>query len=202
MPPDKKGPKLDIVYETRDTTRTIRQAHDWYRTPAWCVLGLYDAFPDLSYPTLDPCAGDGALIVAARQRFGHLPRLRGVERVPEIAEQSDPDVRISIGDGLAESWRGEHILMNPPFKTAEDFVAKAVDEADSAAILLRLGFLSAQRRYKLWTQLPKPWGLAIMSRRPRFTSNGGGDRYDYVWAVWRRSMSLSLFGDTRLRWIV
>jgi len=196
---DDRAPDLDIVYETRETARTVRQEHDWYRTPAWCVLGLYDAFPELDYPTLDPAAGDGALITASRQKFGHLPRLRGVEQVPEIAALAPTDVRISIGDGLAESWRGEHVILNPPFKTAQDFVIKA-QEADSAAILLRLGFLSAQSRHDLWTRLPTPWGIAVMSRRPHFTRGGGGDRYDYMWMIWRRQPS-PFIRETRVRWI-
>jgi len=160
--------------------RSKRQPGDFYRTPAWCVRTLYKELrlPD---PTLDPCAGDGALLAAFPGESG-----KGYEINTELAEAGrQKGHNIKTLDGLSADWKGHHILMNPPYGKAEKWVEKAVKEAKSAAILLRLGYLSSKKRYPFWVDNP-PAAVAVLSRRPSFLDNGKVDSADYCWIYWRK----------------
>ena len=160
--------------------KSKRQKGDFYRTPEWCVRSLYKALR-LPNPTLDPCAGDGALLGA----FPGLPG-RGIELNPDLVELGrEAGHAIRVGDGLAESWKKEHVLINPPYGNAEQWVEKAVTEAYSAAVLLRLGYLSSKKRYPFWTAHP-PTAVAVLSRRPSFLPSGKVDSADYCWVYWRK----------------
>lgn len=191
-----------------------RNPHDFYRTPAWAVTELYRALPwTFPEPTLDPCAGDGALIdaYASLDRRG---RVRGVEFSPVIcgqawerghwpAEEEDdrPHVAGVIqGDGLELDWTGEHILMNPPYNNAEAWAAKA-STAASCCMLVRTGFLHSKRRHPLWRRTP-PDALVFLASRPSFVASGRNDSADYVWVVWSHSTPWSQIGTgNALFWI-
>ena len=175
-----------------------RNNYDFYETPLWCVQKLFAIDPFLPTPTLDPCAGNGALIrgvMNARNRM-----IEGIEIQPELIEQSRLD--ITQGDGLKSDWSDEHIIMNPPYRDAEAWVDKALSESASCTALLRLGFLSSKRRMSLWTKHP-PNGIYILSKRPSFTSDGKTDSADYMWVHWKSSetFGLCLVSSCRVRWI-
>lgn len=154
-----------------------RHPDDYYMTPKWAVDALYNTIPQMPLPTLDPCAGTGALIRAAPPST----LLVGIEidegRVAEAA-----DSRVLQGDGLAYSWADQHILMNPPFKDAMTWVKKA-QEAKSAAVLLRNSFLGSIKRFDFWQEHP-PACLLFLSKRPSFIPKGGTDNSEYMWAIW------------------
>jgi hypothetical protein len=169
----------------------MRDFRDFYRTPEWCVQALYQKVL-LPNPTLDPCAGDGALLRAAPGS-----KCRGIEKDPRLVEAGkELGTNLVCADGLEESWKYQFVLMNPPFKDATTWVQKAINEAESAAILLRLGFLASQRRRELLQERP-PGFLVILSKRPSFTPDGKTDSYDYGWFIWHRGNS----GLTKLDWI-
>jgi hypothetical protein len=178
----------------------IRDSRDWYATPSWCVYRLYDALPTLSPPTLDPCAGDGALLAAAGQVFGCLD-MDGIELHGELVDVAwKRSLPVAHGDGLSQPWYGEHLLMNPPYRDAERWVRKALVESASCAILLRLGFLGSQRRFDLFEEHP-PSGLVVLSKRPSFTSNRKTDNSDYAWFVWNNNPEDHRDAGTQLRWV-
>lgn len=181
---------------TRGVNDPKRDARDWYRTPFWCVQELYKALPALPWPTLDPCAGDGALLRC--WSFG-VP-IRGIELDPDLVEVGKGTHGLSQGDGLACSWEGEHILMNPPYRDALTWVRKGVEEAESTTALLRLGFLGSQARRLFWLEHP-PRALVILSKRPSFTGKGT-DSADYGWFIWTKDEKLATrSGLVSLAWI-
>jgi hypothetical protein len=191
---------------TRGAKDPKRDHRDFYRTPAWCVSELYKHHPGLPMPTLDPCAGDGALLRAAPS-----PRtIRGIELDPDLVRESadieGPPVQLSHGNGLTAGYSGEHILMNPPYNDALRWVQKAVDEAASACVLLRLGFMGAQSRNAFWNAHP-PRALVVLSTRPSFrpdpeTGKMTTDSADYGWFFWSNSRKLSVQpGLATLSWI-
>lgn len=100
---------------------------------------------------------------------------------------------VEQGDGLAPSWAGEHVLMNPPFALAKEFVEKAITEAETAIVLLRLAYLGSKRRAIFWQAHP-PSGLVVLAPRPSFMG-GKTDSADYGWFVW----GVEDFG---LRWAI
>lgn len=169
----------------------MRDPRDFYRTPRGVILSAYEHLPDdWPTPTLDPAAGDGAICLATG--------CRGFELCGELASTAvRRGADVKNVDSLRVSWEGEDVIMNPPFKLAEEFVMKASREARSCLALLRLGFLSSQRRLSMWSESP-PSDMLILSKRPSFTMDGRTDRYDYVWVGWR-------FGEAadrvRVRWV-
>lgn len=169
-----------------------RSPGDFYRTPSWCVQRVYEEL-NLPEPTLDPCAGDGALLAP------FLGRVRGVELNDDLASAGRAHGRrIETGDGLKISWEGEHIIINPPYGHAEQWVEKGVSEPESCLALLRLGYLSSKRRYPFWKANP-PAAIAILSRRPSFTDDGKSDSADYCWVFWQKNSSP---GPTRMVWLL
>lgn len=161
-----------------------RDPRDFYETPRWAVEAALDWLSPWT-PTLDPCAGHGALLV----RGG-----RGIEIDPFILRGP----LISTGDGLALLWRGERVFMNPPFGDAQRWIIKAVDEADSACVLMRLGYLAGQKRREWWIAHP-PDGILVLSRRPSF-AHGKTDNADYCWVAWGVSVPVRHSRCTSVGW--
>ena len=176
-----------------------RDPRDWYRTPAWAVQELLKALPAF-YPTLDPCAGDGAILEAIAGVYPGAS-VRGVEKDEELKLESQKrGSPVVQGDGLSVSWVGETVLMNPPYRDAETWVRKGIEEADSVACLLRLGFLSSLKRHPLFSKHP-PAVVLILSRRPSFRDDGKTDACDYAWIVWSKHQVGRLGEETGVGWI-
>jgi len=167
---------------------------DFYRTPAWCVQRLYEEVLTLP-PTLDPCAGDGALLGA----FCHDSwPLRGIELHPgRAAAARAAGLDVTTGDGLAASWAGEDVLMNPPFANAPAWIDKGLREAKSMVCLLRLGYLAGQKRKRVLWDMHPPLMVVVMSARPF------PDSADYCWVVWdsMRWPTLCREREPSVRWI-
>tara|TARA_R100000808_G_scaffold5300_1_gene16210 strand:+ start:562 stop:1098 length:537 start_codon:yes stop_codon:yes gene_type:complete len=152
-----------------------RHLYDYYKTPYWCVSELYRCIT-LPEPTLDPCAGDGGLMLA-------WPRMRGIELNPALVRRAPDHIDIIHGDGLEASWLGHNVLMNPPYGKAEAWIEKGCREAYSMVALLRLGYLSSKKRQAFWQANP-PSAVVILSKRPSFTADGKSDSADYCWIYW------------------
>jgi len=171
-----------------------RHPDDFYATPAWCVRGLLDCVDLAHIPIVDPCAGTGAIIRALAECG--LDAM-GIEASQERAEdansmlsrqwEQDPQTVahsfVIHGDGLARSWRGNRIVINPPFKTARLWIEKGLREAVSMSALLRLGFLASRKRADMWSVVTAPDQMIVLSSRPSFTGNGT-DSCDYAWYHW------------------
>lgn len=143
---------------------------DFYSTPPWCVKALYHTVPWLPCPTLDPCAGDGALMDGA---------MRGIEVNADRALLAGwaTGGRVAQGDGLRASWAGEDVLMNPPFANLMEWILKGLAEARSVVCLMRQGVLCGGARAPFWRHNP-PDLIAHMSNR------AFADSADYVWVAW------------------
>lgn len=190
----------------------VRDPDDFYRTESWVVTELYKALPwTFPTPTLDPCAGDGAIIEAIASMERGDP-LRGIELNPHICargwnaghtpeHEGDRHIAgIIQGNGLSVDWRKEHILQNPPYHLAEQWVAKAAT-AETCCTLVRTGFLHSKRRRTLWRNHP-PNALVFLSSRPSFTPDGKTDSADYVWVIHSRDIPwLRYTSGSNLLWI-
>ena len=162
-----------------------RHKDDYYRTPDWCAddgARLARHWSPRRGPVLDPCAGDGALLRAC-ERFGMLTS--GIELDPERAWAAECGAGDALGPG---SWpRADVVLMNPPFKLWQEFIARALSEYDGdvpIVVLLRLAALAGQKRRDWWLGIKRERGLSVhvLSKRPSFTG-GATDSADYAWIV-------------------
>lgn len=188
--PDSRATKARFIVSSHNKHGT-RDSRDFYATPEWCVSSLYSALPaDFPKPTMDPCAGNGAICTVAN--------CRGIELDSDLAEQAKArGVKILTGNGLYPLWVNQHIIVNPPYKDALRWVQKGVKEATTCCALLRLGFLASSKRHTFWLDNP-PAHLLVLSSRPSFTGDGKTDSADYMWAVWDRD---NWYPKTKIHWI-
>ena len=100
-------------------------------------------------------------------------------------------------------WSGD-IITNPPYKTATEFVYKALETLKNdrkLAMIFPQRYLSSKRRYKLFTEHP-PLFVYAFSGRVSCALNGNfmahsNSAVDYLWIVWKKGF----IGETILRWI-
>lgn len=149
-----------------------RQTADFYPTPAWCTHRLLEAaeLPDGDW--LEPCAGEGAIIRAARE-----VRPKAAWTAVELRAECAPlltrilppfsDIRAGV-DFLKADWRHfDVVLTNPPYFLAREFVDKCVSVADHVVMLLRINFLGSEDRQSWWRsrKMPDVW---VLPNRPSF----------------------------------
>lgn len=100
-----------------------------------------------------------------------------------------------------------HILTNPPYKFAQEFVEHALDvttEGNKIYMFLKLTFLEGKNRRKLFEKYP-PKTLYVSSSRILCAKNGdfgamraaGGSAVAYGWYEWVKGD----YGDTKVKWI-
>ena len=136
-----------------------QRGDDLYQTPAECIRALMDVEP-LPQRVWEPACGPGAICVEL-ERAGHTVIDSDIRqhRKGQIAVCDFLTVEKPPMEGF------EAIITNPPFKTAEQFVHKALYFCPTVYMLLRLGFieglrweergLSAHLRH-VWVFSPRP----------------------------------------------
>lgn len=161
---------------------------DQYETPAWCVEALVRGMGELGYlgawiprSVLDPCAGRGNLLLAAKDRLPTGPTFRAIEidckyqsdlRALRGAGQIDG---LLIGDALSpEVLRTfpdvDLVVANPPYggDLPMRFIEAWLPRATVSAWLLRLNWLSsATRNAFLRTHSVD---VIVLPRRPSFAA--------------------------------
>ncbi|UYL84927.1 hypothetical protein pEaSNUABM55_00154 [Erwinia phage pEa_SNUABM_55] len=151
-----------------------RRAYDVYETPEWAVKALLKVVPiDFNLKYLEPCRGSGRI-------YNHLP-----------LGSAWGEIRQGVDYLNTEYNPVDIVLTNPPYSLAQEFVTKALGEADVVIMLLRLGFLESMRRWEWWQQNPLT-SLLVLSKRPSFTDDGKTDGSGYAWFVWDKKNRLGL----------
>lgn len=173
-----------------------RTGGDSYYTPpalADVLVGLLPLEPGDT--ALEPSAGGGAFCRALEARGCLVHALDVDPRAPALNMPARP-WRTQVGDFLtAGVGRPIWVVGNPPYRSAEDQVRRALEVADrGVAMLLRLAMLAGQKRSLLWRSHP-PAIVYVLPQRPSFTG-GGTDQYDYAWMVWDSRRE----GEPIIRW--
>jgi hypothetical protein len=76
------------------------------------------------------------------------------------------------------------IITNPPFCISEQFIRKAIKEAEIVAMLLKSQFWHAKKRYELF-HYRRPAYIMPLTWRPDFVNGGkGSPTMDFQWTVW------------------
>ena len=148
---------------------------------------LLDDYPLITKPLsiLEPCAGSGAI---SRQIKRYYPDAflyqYEIRLEEEFSLKNFGDVR--IGDFLQTNLSHyAHVITNPPFSLAKEFLEHCFDQLPGAEIimLLPLSILGSDERHEFWKINP-PDTLWILSDRPSFINNKT-DSSVYAWFGWK-----------------
>ncbi len=105
-------------------------------------------------------------------------------------------------DYLTTERRAQNIITNPPYNSAEGFVAKGLEVAQCKfALLLRLAFLEGANRANTIFHKAPPSRVWVFSERitfyPKDAVVAGSGTTAYAWFVWNKDHS----GPTELAWL-
>lgn len=163
---------------------------DFYPTPAWATFALMDNEP-FKGSVWECACGDGAMATVIEDA-GH-----------KVASSDLYDRGYGeIGhDFLTTRRRQENVITNPPFHSAEGFVASGLKSAQRKfALLMRLAFLEGANRANTIFHRCPPARVWVFSERITFYMKGaqiaGSGTTAYAWFVWDRDH----VGPTELAW--
>lgn len=167
---------------------TAREPMDNYPTPDIAVLSLLkeETFDGVVW---EPACGSGNIArhfpgcVATDIRHDHIYGEKGI-------------------DFLKEYRSVDHIITNPPYRLAQDFVEHALSCASGkVAMLCKLAFLEGYSRYSLFQENPVRT-VYVFSKRLPLTKEGDTRKQSsmipFAWFVWENGYK----GKTVLEWIL
>jgi hypothetical protein len=179
----------------------VRDELDFYVEPSPCVAAMLNRVAIVG-AIHDPCCGLGTIVDTAL-RMG-IPATgsdivdRANGRFPQVNFFSDENVY-------------ENIVCNPPYRRAEEVLARAISHVRSngiVAVIVPVQFLCSQRRAKLFKSGACDRVL-IHSRRPSmppgelFISLGEAIRHsgstDYAWVIFRPGRNAS--SPAEIEWL-
>lgn len=163
---------------------------DYYPTPAWATRALIDN--EQFRGDIWECAcGDGAMSVVLAETGNRV----------ESSDLFDRGFGEIGHDFLTTRRRFSNIITNPPFHSAEGFVASGLRVAQRKfALLLRLAFLEGANRANTIFHRAPPARVWVFSERITFYMKGaqtaGSGTTAYAWFVWDKAHA----GPTELCW--
>lgn len=169
-----------------------RRPDDFYATPEWAVLRFLEVVDLPAGQWLEPAAGNGAIIKAARAfKNIHWDAMELRETPENVEGLRCVDGEVSFGDFLeavlltaqspdpVEPY--DVVISNPPFSLAMEFIQASFLVGRYVAMLLRTNFLESELRAEFMRECPPD--VYVLPNRPDFTG-GGGDATSYAWFVW------------------
>lgn len=164
---------------------------DFFPTPRWATFALIDN--EKFRGDIWECAcGDGSMSKVLAESGNKV-------RSSDLYERGFGE---NGHDFVGTRRKAPNIVTNPPFNSAEAFVATGVKQATKKfALLLRLAFLEgANRANTIFARTP-PSRVWVFSERITFYPTGaavkGTGTTAYAWFVWDRDAK----GGTELRWL-
>lgn len=163
---------------------------DFYPTPRWATFALMDNEPFRGEVWEGAC-GDGAMSTVIADAGNPVVS-------SDLYDRGYGDIGI---DFLTADRRHPNIITNPPFHSAEGFVAAGLDRAKHKfALLLRLAFLEGANRANTIFHKRPPSRVWVFSERITFYMKGaeaaGSGTTAYAWFVWDKDHA----GATELAW--
>ncbi len=163
---------------------------DFFPTPGWATFALIDN--ERFEGDIWECAcGDGAMSRVLEETGCPVPS-------SDLYDRGYGETGI---DFLIVTRRADNIITNPPYNSAEGFVANGVKLAKRKfALLLRLAFLEGAKRARtIFAECP-PSRVWVFSERITFYPIGvevkGTGTTAYAWFVWDKDAP----NGTELRW--
>lgn len=173
-------------------SNVIREEDDFYATPPVATQALVD-YLKVNYPELndsfiwEPACGKGH-ISEVLKNAGY--KVLSTDLVSRGYGVHDFDFLAT--DNTKTNC---HIITNPPYKYAQDFVEKAMDimeDGKLCCMLLKLTFLEGKKRYEMFKKYP-PEQILVFSTRINCAHGGDfektsefGGAVAYGWYIWRK----------------
>jgi hypothetical protein len=163
---------------------------DFYPTPRWATFALIENEPFVG--EIWECAcGDGAMSDVLIETGNPV-------RSSDLYDRGYGEIG---HDFLNTQRKCSNIITNPPFHSAEGFVASALQQSQKKfALLLRLAFLEGANRTRTIFNCHPPSRVWVFSERITFYPKGvkvtGSGTTAYAWFVWDKDHS----GKTELNW--
>jgi hypothetical protein len=188
---------MDSTYNLNDgfkptTKRNVDlDGPDFYPTPEWATFALIDN-ESLCGDIWECACGDGAMSNVLAETGSKV----------ESSDLYDRGFGEIGHDFLTTTRRHENIITNPPFHSAEGFVATGVKQAKRKfALLLGLAFLEGANRANTIFHRCPPSTVWVFCERitfyPRVAKVAGGGTTAYAWFVWDKDHK----GPTELAWL-
>ena len=174
-------------------SRFERIKDDFYPTPAWCTKGLLEQVPFWSRSNIiwEPAAGKGDISrVLSDEGYS-------VVSSDLVCYESHyrPFIRTGV-DFLKQEQMyagSRHIVTNPPYKLAEEFINHAIALATpvkgKVIMLLRNEYDCAKKRNYLFSTKTGFEAKYVLTSRPRWIEGStGSPRHNYAWFVWNTKL--------------
>lgn len=181
----------------------IREEDDFYATPPIATKALVEHLKE-NYPELtegfiwEPACGKGHISEILREA-GY--KVLSTDLISRGYGAHDFDFLASDNNKT-----NCHIITNPPYKYAQEFVEKALDIMEDGKIccmFLKLTFLEGKKRYEMFSKYP-PEKILVFSTRVNCAHGGDfekeseyGGAVAYCWYIWRKGFT----GNPTLDWI-
>ncbi len=179
------------VAKHKDAHIWDRDPHDWYVEPPECSLAFLDhnqyAANELIW---DPACGLGRIVQSAK--------LLGLNAIGSDLVSRSEDCEF-VADFLSSDNRysAKHIVSNPPFGIAEQFVQRALEivpEGGTVAMLLPLVWASGFSTKREWLPRSPLASMQVMSPRPSMPpgrvilagEKPGNGTKDFAWFQWKK----------------
>jgi hypothetical protein len=162
---------------------------DYFPTPRWATFALIDN-EQFDGDIWECACGDGAMSRVLAETGSGVPS-------SDLFDRGYGDIGI---DFVSAHRSTDNIVTNPPYNSAEGFVASGVRNARRKfALLLRLAFLEGANRERTIFSKHPPSRVWVFSERITFYPAGaevkGSGTTAYAWFVWDKDAS-----GTELKW--
>lgn len=172
---------------------------DDFPTPPWAVRAFleYVAKIPKGSVVLEPACGRGFMGVAFREA--------GLKVLEYDKTRYTPGHKLADYTSDVIYPRHDFVITNPPYKLANDFTRRALDEATKGVgMLLRTIWMESVTRHDTLFGPNPPTTVAVFSRRMQAAHGklvrGGGAMMSHSWFWWDKTKPAKP-GDTRLIWI-
>lgn len=160
-----------------------RHPQDWYIEPEWCSARLFDVerfFGEI----VDPACGSGRIVRSAKMAG----KLASGSDIVKRSEECK-----TVCDFVAEPYRADNFVSNPPFGIAQDFVQAALrNTRGKVAMLLPTKWVQGDKRSR-WLATTPLRRVLFLTPRPSMPPgpvieagiSPGGGKEDFAWFIWK-----------------
>lgn len=202
---EKTNRKIFVCNGASNHSDVEREINDFYATPEIATIRLVEYLKE-NYPNVmtesiwEPACGKGHISEVFRKEGTDVISTDLIDRGYGQCGDEYDFLKSSI------TKTDKHIVTNPPYKYAKEFVDKSLDMLEDGKLccmLLKLTFLEGNKRYELFKKYP-PKHLLVFSNRISCALGGDfentsekGGAVAYGWYIWEKGYR----GKTMIDWI-